>query len=152
MMLRSELAARDLAPYVAAQLIGGVVGVLAAHLMFDLPLWQISTTVRTGAPQWFAEFVATFGLVLTIFGCAAHRPAAVPLSAGLYITAAYSTSFANPAVTVARALSDTFAGIAPSGVVGFIAAQLAGMAAAVIVSAWLWGPLKDLAPLFRHLE
>jgi glycerol uptake facilitator-like aquaporin len=116
--------------------------VWAAHLMFELPLWQFSTTARTGAAQWFAESIATFGLLLTIFGCAARTPAAVPYAVGLYITAAYwftaSTSFANPAVTIARSLSDTFAGIAPSGVIAFIAAQLLGMAIAVVVSNWLW--------------
>src|SRR6516225_19662 len=116
MALRGELSLRDLGVYVGAQLIGGIGGVLAAHMMFDLPIWQLSTTVRTGPPQWFAEFVATFGLLLTILGCVARTPAAVPYAVGLYITSAYwftaSTSFANPAVTIARSLSDTFAGIA----------------------------------------
>jgi len=110
--------------------------------MFELPLWQIATTVRSGTGQWVAEAVATFGLLLTIFGCVARAPAAVPYAVGLYITSAYwftaSTSFANPAVTVARALSDTFAGIAPSGVPGFIAAQLAGMLAATGLARLLW--------------
>jgi glycerol uptake facilitator-like aquaporin len=128
--------------YVACQLIGGVLGVWAAHLMFELPLWQASVTVRTGMGQWFAEAVATFGLVLTIFGCLARTPAAVPYAVGLYITAAYwftaSTSFANPAVTIARSLSDTFAGIAPGGVFAFIIAQLAGALAAVVLARWLW--------------
>jgi glycerol uptake facilitator-like aquaporin len=116
MTLRGSLARHDLAPYVVAQLVGGFLGVLAAHAMFDLPLWQVSTTVRIGVPQWLAEFVATFGLLLTIFGCIARAPSAVPYAVGLYITAAYwftaSTSFANPAVTIARAMSDTFVGIA----------------------------------------
>jgi hypothetical protein len=102
--------------------------------MFELPLWQLSTTGRTGPGQWFAEAVATFGLGLTIFGCLARTPAAIPYAVGLYITAAYwftaSTSFANPAVTVARALSDTFAGIAPASVLAFIVAELVGMAGA----------------------
>jgi glycerol uptake facilitator-like aquaporin len=105
-------------------------------------LWQFSTTMRTGLGQWLAEAVATFGLLLTIFGCVACTPAAVPYAVGLYITSAYwftaSTSFANPAVTLARSLSDTFAGIAPAGVAAFIAAQLAGMIAAVILGRWLW--------------
>jgi glycerol uptake facilitator-like aquaporin len=140
--LRGELAWPMAAVYVAAQIVGGIVGVWAAHLMFELPLWQLSLTVRTGPGQWFAEAVATFGLLLTIFGCVARTPAAVPYAVGLYITAAYwftaSTSFANPAVTIARALSDTFAGIAPDGVAAFIAAQLAGMLAAVAVGRWLW--------------
>ena len=110
--------------------------------MFDLPMWQISAHVRTGYAQWLSEGVATFGLLLTIFGCAAHTPSAVPFAVGLYITAAYwftaSTSFANPAVTIARALSDTFAGIAPSNVVAFIVAQLVGTLAAVALRGWLW--------------
>ena len=139
---RGELPWSDAVVYIAAQILGAIAGVWAAHLMFELPLWQFSTTARTGAAQWFAESIATFGLLLTIFGCAARTPAAVPYAVGLYITAAYwftaSTSFANPAVTVARSFSDTFAGIAPSGVIAFIAAQLLGMAIAVVVSNWLW--------------
>ncbi len=114
MTLRRHLSAGDLALFVAAQIAGGFVGVLAAHAMFDLPLLQVSSTLRTGGAQWFAEAVATFGLLLTIFGCIARAPLAAPYAIGLYITAAYwftaSTSFANPAVTVARAFSDTFAG------------------------------------------
>jgi glycerol uptake facilitator-like aquaporin len=109
--------------------------------MFDLPLWQLSHHVRTGPAQWFAEGVATFGLLLTIFSCLSSARASIPYAVGLYITAAYwftaSTSFANPAVTIARSLSDTFAGIAPSGVAAFIAAQLAGALLAVIVTRWL---------------
>jgi glycerol uptake facilitator-like aquaporin len=140
--LRGELRAQALLPYIAAQVAGGVVGVWAAHLMFELPLWQISTAVRTGPGQWFAEAVATFGLVMTIFGCVARTPQAVPYAVGLYITSAYwftaSTSFANPAVTIARSLSDTFAGIAPGGVAAFICAQLIGMLAAVGLARWLW--------------
>jgi glycerol uptake facilitator-like aquaporin len=128
--------------YIACQLVGGIAGVWMAHLMFDLPVWQFSTTIRTGTGQWFAESVATFGLVLTIEGCVARTPNAVPYAVGLYITAAYwftaSTSFANPAVTMARSLSDTFAGIAPAGVVAFILAQFAGMLAALLVTRWLW--------------
>lgn len=140
--LRGELRADVLLSYIAAQVVGGVVGVWAAHLMFELPLWQISTTVRTGPGQWFAEAVATFGLVMTIFGCVARTPEAVPYAVGLYITSAYwftaSTSFANPAVTIARSLSDTFAGIAPVGVAAFICAQLIGMLGAVGLARWLW--------------
>ena len=147
--LRRELPWSIATGYIAAQIIGAVAGVWAAHLMFELPVWQFSLTARTGAGQWLAEAVATFGLLLTIFGCAARTPAAIPYAVGLYITSAYwftaSTSFANPAVTIARSLSDTFAGIAPSGVIGFIAAQLAGMAAAVMVGHWLW--VSDEAPL-----
>lgn len=128
--------------YLVTQLIGAVIGAWAAHLMFDLPLWQIATTMRGGGGQWLAEAIATFGLLLTIFGCLAGARAAVPYAVGLYIMAAYwftaSTSFANPAVTIARALSDTFAGIAPSGVPAFIAAQCAGALAATLLAIWLW--------------
>jgi glycerol uptake facilitator-like aquaporin len=110
--------------------------------MFDLPIVQISLHARTGPGQWFAESIATFGLLLTIFGCVARAPQSVPYAVGLYITAAYwftaSTSFANPAVTIARALSNTFAGIAPAGVPAFIAAQFVGMVVAVVVGRRLW--------------
>ncbi len=139
---RGELPWSSAASYIAAQILGAIAGVWAAHLMFELPLWQFSATSRTGTGQWLAEGIATFGLLLTIFGCAAKAPAAIPYAVGLYITSAYwftaSTSFANPAVTIARSLSDTFAGISPPGVPGFIAAQLAGMAVAVLVGRWLW--------------
>ncbi len=141
-VLRRDLSLRDFTFYVAAQLVGAIVGVWSAHLMFALPVWQISTQVRTGPAQWFSEGVATLGLLLTVLGCVARAPAAAPYAVGLYITAAYwftaSTSFANPAVTAARALSDTFAGIAPSGVAPFILAQLAGTLAAVALCPLLW--------------
>ncbi|HYZ44068.1 MAG TPA: MIP/aquaporin family protein [Xanthobacteraceae bacterium] len=144
--LRSELPWSEAAIYIAAQLLGGLVGVWVAHLMFELPVWQFSITERTGAGQWLAEAVATFGLVLTIFACVAQRPESVPYAVGLYITAAYwftaSTSFANPAVTIARSLSNTFAGIAPSGVAAFVVSQFAGMLAAVALSRWLWREAK----------
>jgi glycerol uptake facilitator-like aquaporin len=137
--LRRELPWPTAALYIAVQVLGGIAGVWLAHLMFELPMWQFSTTVRAGPGQWLAEAVACFGLLVTILGC---TPAVVPYAVGLYITSAYwftaSTSFANPAVTIARALSDTFAGIAPAGVIAFIAAQLAGMLAAVVVASWLW--------------
>jgi len=140
--VRRALPWLDTAGYVTAQIGGGLIGVWVAHFMFDLPLWQVSATSRTGADQWLAEFVATFGLLLTIFGCAARTPAAIPYAVGLYITSAYwftaSTSFANPAVTVARSLSDTFAGIHPGSAPAFIVAQLIGMLAAVGLSTWLW--------------
>ena len=140
--LRRELPWPDAAAYVAVQIVGGIVGVWAAHLMFELPVWQFSATVRTGPGQWLAEFVASFGLLLTIFGCAARAPGAVAYAVGLYITAAYwftaSTSFANPAVTIARALSDTFAGIAPAGVPAFVMAQIVGALSAVVLARWLW--------------
>jgi glycerol uptake facilitator-like aquaporin len=140
--LRGELPRSTAAIYVVAQVFGGLAGVWAAHLMFELPVWQFSITQRTGPGQWLAEAVATFGLLLTIFGCVARRPESVPYAVGLYITAAYwftaSTSFANPAVTIARSLSDTFTGIAPAGVAAFILSQFAGMVAAVILGRWLW--------------
>jgi glycerol uptake facilitator-like aquaporin len=140
--LRRQLPTRVAAAYVGAQIVGGILGVLAAHAMFELPLWQMSMTVRTGPGQWFAEFVATFGLLLTIFGCAVRTPGAIPYAVGLYITAAYwftaSTSFANPAVTIARALSDTYAGIAPADVLAFIGAQLVGALAATALASWLF--------------
>ena len=144
--LRSELPWSEAGIYIAAQVLGGLVGVWVAHLMFELPVWQFSITERTGAGQWLAEAVATFGLLLTIFGCVARRPDSVPYAVGLYITAAYwftaSTSFANPAVTMARSLSNTFAGIAPAGVAAFVVSQFAGMLAAVVLSRWLWREAK----------
>jgi glycerol uptake facilitator-like aquaporin len=152
--LRGETAWKDAAIYIAAQITGAIIGVWVAHLMFELPLLQLSLTQRSGAGQWLAEAVATFGLLLTIFGVASRTPAAVPYAVGLYITSAYwftaSTSFANPAVTIARSLSDTFAGIAPQGVPAFIAAQIAGALLAVPLAGWLWGgaPAKrDARPL-----
>lgn len=142
MALRRKVPWRVAGLYILAQIVGGIVGVLAAHAMFELPLWQVSMNVRTGHGQWLAEFVATFGLLLTIFGCAARTPAAIPYAVGLYITAAYwftaSTSFANPAVTIARALSDTYAGIAPAGVLAFITAQLVGALSATVLAHWLF--------------
>jgi glycerol uptake facilitator-like aquaporin len=143
--LRKSLPWSELAPCIAAQLIGAALGVWLAHAMFEFPIWQFSTTVRTGSGQWIAEGVATFGLVLTIIGCVTSAPASVASAVGLYIVAAYwftaSTSFANPAVTIARALSDTFAGIAPANVGGFILAQFIGALIAVAVANWFW-PVK----------
>ena len=133
--LRGEFAWRWVVPYVLVQVVAGVLGVLAVHLMFDLPLVQLSTHARTGTGQWVGELLATFALVLVILGTRHHRAESVPASVALYIAAAYwftsSTSFANPAITVARSLSDTFAGIAPADAPGFIAAQLVGMALAL---------------------
>jgi glycerol uptake facilitator-like aquaporin len=121
--------------YVAAQLAGAVLGVWLAHLMFDLPVMQLSAHVRTGVGQWLAEAIATFGLLATIWGCRAHPQAVTAFAVAAYITGAYwftaSTSFANPAVTVARALTNTFAGIRPVDAPGFILAQLAGMVLAL---------------------
>ncbi|QPF93637.1 aquaporin [Bradyrhizobium commune] len=141
--LRGDTARTDAAVYVVAQIVGAVIGVWLAHLMFELPVLQLSLTQRSGTGQWLAEAVATFGLLLTIFGVASRTPAAVPYAVGLYVTSAYwftaSTSFANPAVTIARSLSDTFAGIALHSVPAFIAAQFVGAIAATAVGCWLWG-------------
>ena len=130
MRLRGDIATSAALGHVVAQLAGGVLGVWTAHLMFDLPVLELSTKARTGIGQWTGEGVATFGLLLTIIGTVRMRPDWVPASVALYIASAYwftsSTSFANPAITVARSLSNTFAGIAPADVPGFIAAQLAG--------------------------
>lgn len=142
MAINGDLPWRLLAPYIAAQVLGGILGVFAAHLMFDLPVLQFSTTLRTGPAQWFAEGVATFGLVLTIFGGLRYRADAIPMLVGFYISAAYwftaSTSFANPAVTIARALSDTFAGIAPAHAPAFIAAQFIGALIAYGANRFFW--------------
>lgn len=139
--MRGEISARDAGLYVATQVFGGIVGVLAAHIMFEHPLIDPSTTARGGVGQWTGEFVATFGLVGTILACIKARPQAVPMVVGLYITAAYwftsSTSFANPAVTIARGFSDTFAGIAPTDVVAFVAVQLVAAVLATRFFGWL---------------
>jgi glycerol uptake facilitator-like aquaporin len=121
--------------YIAAQIVGAILGVWLAHIMFDLPIWQLSQHARTGLPQWVAEVIATFGLLTVIWGCRAHREPVTAFAVAAYITGAYwftaSTSFANPAVTIARSLSDTFAGIRPTDAPGFILAQLAGLALAL---------------------
>lgn len=139
---RRNLRWGDLAPFILVQLVGAIAGVWIAHMMFAQPILEISNTIRTGPAQWLSETVASFGLLLTIFGCIANAPKAVPYAVGLYITAAYwftaSTSFANPAVTIARALSDTFAGIAPQNVGAFVAAQILGTIAAIGLRRWLW--------------
>jgi len=140
---------RDAALYVAAQVFGAYAGVAAAHLMFGLPLFSASRHARAGAAQLIGEFVATAGLLAVIWGCARRRTAAAPFAVAAYITAAYwftsSTSFANPAVTLARAASDTFAGIRPSDAPGFIAVQLAGAAAATALFRWLVPALPEEA-------
>jgi glycerol uptake facilitator-like aquaporin len=132
---------RDVPVYVFAQIVGAFAGVVIAHLMFDLPVFSASRHVRTGVAQMFSEFIATFGLLTVIWGCVRVRPQAVAFAVAAYITAAYwftaSTSFANPAVTLARSLSDTFVGIRPADTAGFIIAQLAGAAAATILFRWL---------------
>lgn len=138
MRLRGLISNGAAAAYVVAQFIGGILGVWAAHLMFAEPILQLSEKVRSGSGQLLGEGIATFGLLLTILGTAKARSQSIPASVALYITAAYwftsSTSFANPAITVARSLSDSFAGIAPACVPSFIAAQIAGALAANLVS------------------
>jgi len=138
---QKNLPAADVAPYIAVQIVGAFAGVAAAHLMFGEQLLFASTHVRTGAAQWWSEFVATFGLLATIIGCSRSRPGTTPFAVAAYITAAYwftsSTSFANPAVTLARAASDTFAGIRPVDAPGFIVAQLLGATAATLLFCWL---------------
>ena len=138
MRLRGEIRTRDATAYVLVQVLAAIAGVLLAHAMFDLPLLQPGTHARTGAAQWLSEAVATFGLLLTILMGIRHRPAAVPALVASYIFAAYwftaSTSFANPAVTLARSLTQTFAGIRPDDVAGFVVAQLVGMLAGVAVA------------------
>jgi len=141
-LVRRELTAAHAAAYIAVQVVGAVLGVYAAHAMFAEPILQVSTKLRDGPAQGFSEFIATFGLLMTIFGALRFRPEATPAAVALYITAAYwftaSTSFANPAVTLARSLSDTFAGIAPSSAPLFIAAQLAAVPVACGTAWWLF--------------
>ena len=144
MMLRGEMGRGTALAYMAVQIVGGCLGAIAAHLMFGLDLVQVGSTARTGLGQWAGEFIATFGLIATILGCIRFRPDAVATAVGLYITSAYwftaSTSFANPAVTIARSLSDTFTGIAPGDVPGFIVAEFLGALAAAWLFGWLLGP------------
>lgn len=141
MAARGALARNALLPYVLAQIVGGCLGAWTAHAMFELPVFQFSTTLRTGPAQWLSEFVATFGLLATIIGTVRFKPDFTPSAVGLYITAAYwftsSTSFANPAVTIARALTDTFSGINPSHAPAFILAQIAGAFAGAVLMAWI---------------
>ena len=143
MMLRKEMSRRDASLYTVAQICGGCLGTVTAHAMFDLPLLQWSATSRTGPAQWFAEAVAACGLLITILGTVRFKPDTVPVAVGLYITAAYwftsSTSFANPAVTIARSLTNTFSGISPAHVPAFIVAQLAGALIGWAVWSWLAG-------------
>ena len=137
-----DLAWKDVPTYALAQICGAIIGVFCAHLMFDVSVLQVSTKLRLGSAQMFSEFIATFGLMLTILGTVRRAPSFTPVAVGLYITAAYwftaSTSFANPAVTIARSLTDTFAGIAPSGVLPFIAAQLVGILTGLLAARILW--------------
>lgn len=141
---------RETPAYIIAQVLGGYAGVLSAHAMFALPLLSASRHNRSGSPQMFSEFIATFGLLSVIWGCSRLRTSFVPFAVGAYITAAYwftaSTSFANPAVTLARAATDTFSGIRPADVLGFITAQLLGAAAATALFSWLVPSLPAVAP------
>jgi glycerol uptake facilitator-like aquaporin len=145
--LKRELAPRETALYVAAQVIGGVAGTFAAHLMFALPVLETSLKARTGGSQWFAEWVATFGLVITILAGIRFARTSVPWLVGLYITATYwftaSTSFANPAVAIARAFTNTFSGIRPIDLPGFIIAQLLGAVCGMALATWLLRQLED---------
>ncbi len=140
--LHGQIPARQALFYVLAQIAGGLCGAMLAHFMFEMPLLQQSTNLRSGMAQWGSEFVATFGLLLTIFGCVRWRPDAVAMMVGLYISAAYwftsSTSFANPAVTIARSFTDSFSGIFPAHAPAFILAQLAAAVVAVMLFRWLF--------------
>jgi glycerol uptake facilitator-like aquaporin len=146
MALTGCLPKASIAPYIIAQTISAIAGVILAHAMFDQSLLQVSTKLRWSTGQWIAEATATFGLLLTIFGLLRHKPDAIPQAVALYIVGAYwftaSTSFANPAVTIARSMSNTFAGIAPSCVLPFIAAQAIGAALAVLVARTLYAETK----------
>ncbi|HEX4118859.1 MAG TPA: MIP/aquaporin family protein [Rhizomicrobium sp.] len=148
--LRGEIAWPAAAAYMLAQVVAAIAGVWLAHAMFALPVLEVSTHLREGPAQWLAEFVATFGLILTITGGVRFAPAAIPMLVGLYITGAYwftaSTSFANPAVTLARSFTGSFAGIAPHSVPGFIAAQFLATLASALLLPWLFRPQKREAP------
>jgi glycerol uptake facilitator-like aquaporin len=144
---QKQLPGREVLPYLGAQLLGAFAGVAAAHLMFGEPLFSASQHVRDGGAQWWSEFVATFGLIGVIIGTSRNRPQVTPIAVAAYITAAYwftaSTSFANPAVTLARSASDTFAGIRPVDTLGFIVAQLLAAGAATLLFGWLYGKKGD---------
>ncbi|WP_353208674.1 MIP/aquaporin family protein [Sphingorhabdus sp.] len=149
MAVRRELGWREVLPYVLVQIGFGILGAWAAHVMFDLPVLQTSVKARTGIGQWTGEAIATFGLILTIIGTARHRPQWIPASVALYIAAAYwftsSTSFANPAITIARSLTNSFSGIAPADAPMFIVAQLVGALLAALVSRWLFDEHRSAA-------
>ncbi len=148
--LEHQLDRREVLPYVVAQTVGALAGVAAAHGMFDEPLWSVSQRMRTDWSQWWSEGVATFGLLLVIVGSSRHRPTHTPFVVAAYIMAAYwftaSTSFANPAATIARAFSNTFAGIGPAHIAGFIAAQVTGAGCAMVVSRWLFVQSENEKP------
>jgi glycerol uptake facilitator-like aquaporin len=154
--LKRELAPRDALSYVAAQIAGGIAGTMIAHAMFALPLLDASLKTRTGGAQWFAEAVAAFGLIATILGGIRFERAAVPWLVGLYITAAYwftsSTSFANPAVAIARSLTNTFSGIRPADLPGFIAAELCGAVVALVLMSWLLRAADEGAPIAKEAQ
>jgi glycerol uptake facilitator-like aquaporin len=153
-VLQRALDSRDGLAYVAAQLVGGAIGTWCAHLMFDMPILMLGATVRAGMGQWAGEAVATFGLIAAILACVRLQPRAVAPTVGLYITAAYwftsSTSFANPAVTFARTLTDSFAGIRPVDAPAFIAAQLAGALAAWLAAGWLFAQPEKMPCATLH--
>ena len=154
--LKRELTAGDAALYIGAQVVGGILGTMIAHGMFALPLLDASMKARTGAAQWFAEAVAAFGLVATILAGIRFQRAAVPWLVGLYITAAYwftaSTSFANPAVAIARSFTNTFSGIRPRDLPGFIAAEFCGAIVGLLLMAWLLRSSKEAPPLNPEAE
>ena len=154
--LRRELSARDAGFYIAAQIFGGVIGTIVAHGMFGLPFLDASLKVRTGGAQWFAEAVAAFGLITTILAGMRFNRTGVPWLVGLYITAAYwftaSTSFSNPAVAIARSFTNTFSGIRPVDLPGFIVAELCGAVAGLIVMTWLLQPSREAMPLNPEAE
>jgi glycerol uptake facilitator-like aquaporin len=149
--LQRKLSWSALLGYSAAQVGGGIVGAMLAHAMFDLPLIMASSHVRTGVGVWIGEIVASFGLLVTILGCARSRPETAPYAVGLFIMAGYwftsSTSFANPAVTIARSLTDTFSGLRPMDVAPFIAAQVVGAVAATLLFRWLCVPARPHEPV-----
>ena len=154
--LQGELRWADVVAYVLAQITGGIGGTLLAHLMFSEPLLQASTHIRTGIGVWTGEIVASFALVVTILGCLRTRPNAVPFAVGLVISAGFwftsSTSFANPAVTIARSLTDTFSGIRSTDVIGFVTAQVAGAVVATVLFRWLFaGELKQAGKTVRPI-
>lgn len=152
--LRREIAPAPALLYGSLQILGGLAGIALAHAMFAEPLYQVSLQQRSGGGQWLAELVATFGLLLTILGTRKVRPGAVPYAVGLFISAGYwftaSTSFANPAVTLARAFTDSFSGIAPADVPAFLIAQCLGAILALALFAWLWTPLPETKPVTQH--
>jgi glycerol uptake facilitator-like aquaporin len=154
--IKRELRPREALAYVAAQIAGGILGTMMAHAMFALPLFDASLKARTGGAQWFAEGVAAFGLIATIVGGIRFERAAVPWLVGLYITAAYwftsSTSFANPAVAIARSLTNTFSGIRPADLPGFVAAEFCGAVVALVLMSWLLRAGGEGAPIAKEAQ